>query len=191
MKYGNNNIGKFNKSFIQLKTIQDGQAMELQQIENHKLFLKAVTFMDMLLLTLPESINSYYKQEGKEIPLNGFHFPNRSKGIYHKDHLPTIGTFIPTKLLPSTILNDEEKVISYTTPLLKEIMDAAEGLKPKSKRSAKNDPSYSNPTPAAKQTAEEPPPLNIILQELKTTYTMFKSENFAKIMPKSLIQSKP
>ena len=150
MQYADNDIGKKNKSFIQLKTIQSAQALDLQQIEKHKLFLRAVTFMDMLLLTLPESINNYYVK-GHEIPLNGFTFTARNKGNYSPQHIPTIQTFIPPELLPSTILKNEQKVTSYSTPVLKQMM-ATKVAKPKKK----NDSTFSNPPPPPGEDPYEP-----------------------------------
>jgi hypothetical protein len=154
MVYADNDIGKNNKSFLLLKTIQDTQALDLQQLEIHKLWLRAVTFMDMLLLTLPESINNYYKQEGHDIPLGGFNFTARNKGSYNRLHIPTIQTFIPHELLPSTILQDEQKVTSYSTPLLKQIMEMNKTSKNKPRK--KNPPGYSNPPPPADETAYDP-----------------------------------
>ena len=133
-----------------MKTIQSAQALDLQQIEKHKLFLRAVTFMDMLLLTLPESINNYYVK-GHEIPLNGFTFTARNKGNYSPQHIPTIQTFIPPELLPSTILKNEQKVTSYSTPVLKQMM-ATKVAKPKKK----NDSIFSNPPPPPGEAPYEP-----------------------------------
>jgi hypothetical protein len=149
MMYANNDIGKKNKSFLLLKTIQDIQANDLQQIEIHKLWLRAVTFMDMLLLTLPESIYNYYNQDGHDIPLHGFNITARNKGSYDPQNLPTIQTFIPPELLPSTILKDEQKVTSYSTPILERIMQMNEAAKNKPKR--KSGAGFANPTLTANE----------------------------------------
>ncbi len=123
MKYANKEIGKNNKSFLQFKTKQNAGIEELQPTEAHKKFVKGVTFMDMLLLTLPEKIMEHCKakKKGSIVPPNNFTFVARSKGCYDPIHIPTIHTFIPQKLLPSTILGDANMVTNYSTPQLSNI----------------------------------------------------------------------
>lgn len=123
MKYANKEIGKNNKSFLQFKKKQNTGIEELQPTEAHKKFVKGLTFMDMLLLTLPEKIMDHCKAKKKQsiVPTNNFKFVARSKGCYDANHIPTIDTFIPNHLLPSTILANANMVTNYSTPQLSNI----------------------------------------------------------------------
>ncbi len=123
MKYANKEIGKNNKSFLQFQKKQNTGIEELQPTEAHKKFVKGLTFMDMLLLTLPEKIMDHCKAKKKQsiVPTNNFKFVARSKGCYDANHIPTIATFIPNHLLPSTILANANMVTNYSTPQLSNI----------------------------------------------------------------------
>jgi hypothetical protein len=77
----NTDIGKDNKLFLLFKHQSNGVA-ELQPTEVHKIFVKGITFMDMLLLTLPEKIMQRCKESKEEyiVPPNAFRFLTRTKG---------------------------------------------------------------------------------------------------------------
>ncbi len=76
--------------------------------------------MDMLLLTLPEKIMQHCKEHDKDsiVAVNNFSFQARAKGCYDQEHIPTINTFLPSYLQPSTVLADEDMVTNYSTPQL-------------------------------------------------------------------------
>jgi hypothetical protein len=74
--------------------------------------------MDMLLLTLPEKIMQCCHEKESIVPPNEFHFTAKYRGCYDASHLPTIGTFIPLDLQPSTILANDDMVTNYSTPQL-------------------------------------------------------------------------
>jgi hypothetical protein len=121
MTYANNDIGKENKLFLLFKRKQNKGIEELQPTEGHKKFDQGFTFMDMLLLTLPEKIMQCCHEKEKEesiVPPNEFHFTAKYKGLYNPNHLPTINTFIPIHLQPSTILANDDMVTNYSTPQL-------------------------------------------------------------------------
>ncbi len=91
MKYSNKEIGKNNKCFVLLQTKQPTEA--------HKKFVKAFTFMDMLLLTLPEKIMQHCKEHDKDsiVAVNNFNFQARAKGCYDQQHIPpSIPSYHPT-----------------------------------------------------------------------------------------------
>jgi hypothetical protein len=132
MTYANNDIRKKIKYFILFKNHQDNEAVELQPTEAHKNFIRAVTFMDMLLLTLPESIHQCCKEYNKKsiVLENEFDCVAKTKGCYDEKHIPTISTFILPDLQPSTILADPDLVTQYSTPLLQEMLKTSQKTHP-------------------------------------------------------------
>ena len=98
--------------------------------------------MDMLLLTLPEKIMDHCKAKKKQsiVPTNNFKFVARSKGCYDANHIPTIDTFIPNHLLPSTILANANMVTNYSTPQLSNIGKKNSPRKKNSNTSAPGEP---------------------------------------------------
>ncbi len=152
MKYSNKEIGKNNKCFVLLQTKQDEGIIDLQPTEAHKKFVKAFTFMDMLLLTLPEKIMQHCKEHDKDsiVAVNNFSFQARAKGCYDQEHIPTINTFLPSYLQPSTVLADEDMVTNYSTPQLLAI-----GSKKHAAKNPKNTNSFAQGEVITAQNAEE------------------------------------
>ena len=79
-------------------------------------------------------------KKGSIVPPNNFTFVARSKGCYDPSHIPTIHTFIPHHLLPSTILGDANMVTNYSTPQLSNIGKKNSPRKKNSNTSAPGEP---------------------------------------------------
>jgi hypothetical protein len=158
--YANHDIGKDNNYFKVLQVRQDSEITELQPTEEHKLNIKTKAFMDMLLLTLPEFILQHFKEEQEQTNTNeelaaAFQFSAKTKGCYDPTKLPTIGTFIPHNLLPSTILADASLVEQYSTPRLQLMLQEKT---PKKKSPLKPLRLYMNAPPPMKDAIYQPPP---------------------------------
>jgi hypothetical protein len=149
--------GNTNKYFIALRDKHETETLSFQQpAEDHKLWMKCVAFLDMVLLTLPEKIlvKCHDKPHQSLVGPIKFEFIAKTTGRYNEEHIPTLENFLPSYLQPSTILSTEKIRDDYTTPHLATLFESI--LKTKNtKGKPKSPPKNKNATtsPSNKNTA--------------------------------------
>jgi hypothetical protein len=167
--------GNSNKYYKALSEKHETESLNFQQpMEDHKHWMKCMAFLDMLLLTLPEQIFLHCQKKPNQSLVGAirFEFTAKTTGRYNEEHIPTLGTFLPANLRPSTILADKQLTDSYETPHLVTLFESIKAKNTKKRSPSKNKKSASSPHSASNLTEQPTIDYSNLIVDLDKAYEM-------------------